>query len=489
MVSAVGGAGSSPLHPLLGRLPPGPAALTGREAFAVTALAWSPDGSRLAVGTKAEVVHLWDVPVGERLWSANAFDKEVGSFQFHPTEGWLFGGAVITGGSGFRNAETGAPVLQMAGGLSGGFTADGRTLARGETNRVCFVDFRIPDAVRTLHGSASPSHHRAWSGDGRYLASLDRRFEVQVWDVLRSAPADRFRAPRGDGLSPENAAVALSDDGRYLAYASGGDERAWLVLRDVRGHVTVDAWPMRGGFERLGYSEGRFWLVREEDEGSGPYLPPPGPRRVRSVAYELEVGRAPRRLGVVRRSEPGDVRRFLDHALSADGRYYLWVGPRQPQRQRLEVWDVRAHRLLARKPCPAVFGGQSFPAYLDPHGRRFLMGLTSHSYRAYDLPDPAAHRTLGWASQVSGDGRWEVDCTWDNTPAYRLRHAGEEGGWLVLAHEQRRTTPKDVSFSPDSRYLAWPNRDGTLTLMDLPAVEARVREFEAGVSREKEGKR
>jgi hypothetical protein len=40
-----------------------------------------------------------------------------------------------------------------------------------------------------------------------------------------------------------------------------------------------------------------------------------------------------------------------------------------------------------------------------------------------------------------------------------------------------------VSFSPDSRYLVWPNRGGTLTLVDLPAVEARVREFEANEPR------
>jgi hypothetical protein len=46
-----------------------------------------------------------------------------------------------------------------------------------------------------------------------------------------------------------------------------------------------------------------------------------------------------------------------------------------------------------------------------------------------------------------------------------------------------------VSFSPDSRFLVWPNRDGTLTLVDLLAVVERVGAFEAGAAGEKVEKR
>ena len=69
----------------------------------------------------------------------------------------------------------------------------GATLAHGRPSKVGFVDFQVPAIVRTLYGSSNPSYHRAWSGDGRYLASLDRRFEVRAWDVSRSIAVDQFR--------------------------------------------------------------------------------------------------------------------------------------------------------------------------------------------------------------------------------------------------------------------------------------------------------
>jgi WD40 repeat protein len=470
--------------------PPAPTrTLRDIDGFAVTALAWSPDSSRLAAGSLAETIQLWDIESGERLWGASSFGGEIQTLQFHPTQGWLFGGTVGHGG-GLWNAETGRPLLHVPACQTGGFSADGATLAHGRPGGVGFVDLQVPATVRTLHGSANPSYHRAWSRDGRYLASLDRRFEVRTWDVFRSTAVDQFRPLRGEGLSVENAAVALSDDGRYLAYASGGDTHATLVLRDVREHVTVGTWPRRGGFERLGYSEGRFWLVREEDEGSGPYQPWPNPRPVQSVAYELEVGKAPRRLHVVRHGEPGDERRFLDQALSADGRYYLWVGPRRPpQRQRVEVWDLQTRRPIARVRCPVEYRRESLPAYLAPDGRRLSIGGPHGPSQIYDLPSPGSPRTVEGASWLSGDGRWEVGCARGNQRAYQLRPAGQEKAWLELEQDERTVLLKEVSFSPDSRYLVWPNRDGTLTLLDLPAVEARAREFEASPASEKVEKR
>src|SRR5206468_4247190 len=77
-VSAVLGTGGSPFHalPHLGRLAGRPGALLDLDGFAVTALAWSPDGARLAAGSAAERVHLWDVERGERVWSANSFRGE-----------------------------------------------------------------------------------------------------------------------------------------------------------------------------------------------------------------------------------------------------------------------------------------------------------------------------------------------------------------------------------------------------------------------------
>ena len=85
------------------------------------------------------------------------------------------------------------------------------------------------------------------------------------------------------------------------------------------------------------------------------------------MARVLEAGKPPRMLGVVRPAEPGDDRRFFDSALTPDGRYYLWSGPRLPlQNSRVEVREVATGRLIRRIVGPA---DPAFRGFLDPRGR------------------------------------------------------------------------------------------------------------------------
>ena len=116
---------------------------------------------------------------------------------------------------------------------------------------------------------------------------------------------DDFRPPAGD-LFATNAAVAISDDGRLVAYASGGEIVSHTLIRDVTIHTTIEQRELPAAFERMTYVDGRFLLVREEED--------PGAKnwRTRTVARVLEVGKHPEVLRVVRPAEPGDDRRFLE---------------------------------------------------------------------------------------------------------------------------------------------------------------------------------
>ena len=69
------------------------------------------------------------------------------------------------------------------------------------------------------------------------MVTLDSEFEVRVWDVTRGLTIDRFRPPAGSYF-PSNAAVAISDDARLVAYASGGEPVSHALIRDVQrtGH-------------------------------------------------------------------------------------------------------------------------------------------------------------------------------------------------------------------------------------------------------------
>jgi hypothetical protein len=270
--------------------------------------------------------------------------------------------------------------------------------------------------------------------------------------------------------------VALSDDGRYLAYASGGESHAWLVLRDVREHATVGTWRLKGGYESLGYSENRFWLVREEDEGSGPHQPWPKPRPVHSVLYELKVGKAPRRLFV--RSEPG-MSGGSSQVLSVDGRYYHGraadaagaAAGRGLGRARRAAAGVRA---VPAAPPQGLAAGLPRPAremvLVGGPGGRHPDLRPAHPWRR---PDGGA--STGRAGGLRVGGRTRSDqLAGELAPARRRGRSGSNSG---------RTNPgvAGASFSPDSRYLMWPNRDGTLTVVDCGGG-GRVREFESGAA-------
>src|SRR5207245_881642 len=119
-----------------------------------------------------------------------------------------------------------------------GLSRDGRTMALAEVKLVRFVDMVIPRTVGHLTGQLARVERLAWSRDSRHMVTLDNRFDVRVWDVIAGKCIDEFHAPRGDFFAP-NAAVALSDDGRLVAYASGGGLKSHALIREVEKGVTL----------------------------------------------------------------------------------------------------------------------------------------------------------------------------------------------------------------------------------------------------------
>ena len=232
------------------------------DRIGVSALAWSPDNRLVAVGTTGGSVWLWDAADGMSLHRWPAFELEVSSIFFDPHGHWLLAGTrqnpmkiwdVVTG----HQLLTGILSPQ-------GSSADGRTIAMGDIRVVALGDLVAPQTLRVLSGHLSTVERLNWSRDNRHLVSLDNRFETRVWDVVRGVSVDEFRPPPGD-FSATNAAVALSDDARLVAYASGGEIGSNALIREVATGRILGQWELPAGFERMTYAAGRFLLVREED--------------------------------------------------------------------------------------------------------------------------------------------------------------------------------------------------------------------------------
>ncbi len=310
----------------------------------------------------------------------------------------------------------------------------------------------------------------AWSKDGHALASLDGRYEVRVWDVCRSVDTDRFRAPPGDVVAT-NAWIALSDDSRSLAYASGGTKKSTALIRDVTTH-SDEHFDLPGGFERLASDgPGRFLLVREEFETG---------KRLRTVVRRLQTGQKSADLvRVIRPSLPGD-EEFFESGLTTDGRYYWWTGPRRPAGNR----RVEVRRVDDGKDCFSQRWHDDVSdlvAYLAPTGRLWVWCGGEHR-----LFEPASGKEVPAPEMgpevVSPNGAWEARRQKDDRRGHNvcaLRRAGTDRPWVTFAADDL-SYPRAMGFSPDGRYFAFGATSGTITVIDLPALETAVARFEQG---------
>ncbi|WP_433677712.1 toll/interleukin-1 receptor domain-containing protein [Nocardia sp. CA-119907] len=168
----------------------------------VLSVAWSPDGSRLAVGGRDKAVRVWDAATGGLQWTT----------------------------------------LGRVGGITSvAWSPDGRTLAVGGAHGVGLHDASTGGHRLTLRGHSGRVESVAWSPDGRFLASAGRDHTVRIWDAQGG---ESTLVLRGHTAGVES--VAWSPDGRHIASA-GNDEtvRIWssdsgTMLCSVIAHPAVE---------------------------------------------------------------------------------------------------------------------------------------------------------------------------------------------------------------------------------------------------------
>jgi WD40 repeat protein len=377
---------------------------------------------------------------------------------------------------------TGALVLRGEG-VPWGFSRDGRVLASSNTTTLAFDDLVLPGELFRLRGHRTTVQRIVWARSSRRLASLDSAFEVNVWEVGRSDPLAGLPGPIGS-FETTNAAIALDDEGRRLAYASGGESARALILDLGAGPAggkprQRGPWDLREGYDRLVCPGGkRFLLVREER------VQRPSDRKVQdawpvqSVAYEL-TDDGPQQRRVLRPAEPGDVRKFLDSSLTPDGRYFCWSGPRRPEAaRRVEVWEVATGKSVWKLPSPQPRDNESMPAVqISPDGKQVWVHSAVEPPRRYDLPARAGESVAPPMAWLPGHWRLDREGRPQDVGEFFLSAWGESSAWLRLENEDRSGVAAPA-FSPDSRFLAWTDESGTVTVADLAALKERVRAFE-----------
>ena len=203
----------------------------------VLAVAWSPDGKRIASTSVDATVQVWDAITGKNVLVYHGHLGEVLAVAWSPD-----GKRIVSGGGDHTvqvwDAASGGNVLTYRGHSDALFdvawSPDGKRIASGSVDHTVQVwDAASGGNVLTYRGHSDVVWTVKWSPDGKRIASGSGSYKetdhtVQVWDAASGGNVLTYQ-----GHSAMVFAVAWSPSGKYIA--SGSDDKTVQVWDAVSG--------------------------------------------------------------------------------------------------------------------------------------------------------------------------------------------------------------------------------------------------------------
>ena len=418
------------------------------HTWQVNAVAWSPDGERITSGSSDETVLVWDSTNGAEVFRIKGFMGEVNAVAWSPD------GRRITAGSAdgivlVWETDRDAKVLRL-GGLTNDVTAvawspDGRRIAAGSLDKTVRVwDANSGAEAFCLEGDIDPVYTVAWSPDGQRIASGPYDGTVRVWDADSGAKAFRLegfiRAVTGVMWSPDGGLIAASSEDKTIRVwdANSGAE----VLR-LDGHtdaVSAVAWSPKG--LRLASASGDG-SVRLWDLNARPL--------VHAAAMPVHAN-------VVQTVSFSPDGRQLASG-SDDKTVRVWDANKSVEVFRIEG-RTDAVRAVAWSPDGKWIAAGSCSGSLS--GWRDNIVRVWNAVNGIETLGLKGHTNDVTAVAWSPDGRQIASGSWDNT----VRVWDADSGTVVFRIKEHRDRVTAVAWSPDGRHLASGSDDKTIRVWD-----------------------
>jgi WD40 repeat protein/tRNA A-37 threonylcarbamoyl transferase component Bud32 len=400
---------------------------------AVTGVAFSPDGNRLASSGGDRTLKIWDPSTGRQVVSASGHRDWISGLAFGPAGDWVA-----------TSSHDGTVRVWDA--LSG----QERSILRGHTDAVACITVRP---------------------DGRRLASGGSDRTIKVWDAAKPQPALVLRGHRGPV-----ARLAFLPDGRRLVTAStplGVDDRV---------HAEIWLWDARTGSHLRDYPCPSGLLFAIAVSPSGRWIAAGIDNHIK--VWEVETGREASAITVIpddsldRYSLRNSVRGLEfspDETRLASASQRPFTEPpgstRTRWRQVISVWDLGTGRELR-----TIVGNFPISRNLALSPTSDLLAFSRDSYRvslaaAASTEPPRvfdAHDRVVSCLAFSADGKRLVTGSWDQTAKVwdvRSLQSGDASA-PVLVLRGHMGVVSSVAFSPDGRRLATASEDQSVRLWD-----------------------
>jgi WD40 repeat protein/serine/threonine protein kinase len=429
----------------------------------VTRVAFSPDGTRLATASQDQTARLWDGVTGREIATLQGHRGPVHHVAFRP-DGRQFVTSSHDGTLRLWDAAAGDPVAVLHGHAAGVwaavFSPDGALLASASADgTVRLWDMALAERSGVLRGHTSYVYDVAFSPDGTRAASAAWDGTVRLWDPT-SCLQTRTPLPLPDGALRVVVGVCFHPDGKQIASANGdGFLRVWdtasgKVLRKLR-------YP--GGDWKL-YPRGRFdpkgtLLAAGSTDGLIRLWGAEGDEPVATLAGHEGVA--------------GDVAFHPDGAQLASGGVDKTV----------RLWDV-----ATRQPAAVLRGHTGIVTRVgySADGRLLASASEDRTVRLWDAARGEALAVLPHGSIVYGVAfnpsgtRLAAGCADNTIRLWDVGVARRAGGKEAPEAEVAELRGHDayvhaVDWSPDGTRLISASGDGTVRVWDSlpPAVRAR----------------
>jgi WD40 repeat protein len=417
----------------------------------VTSLAYCPDGRRL-VSCGGWTAKVWDAGTGQEIQTFTGHNQHVHAVAFSPDGKRVASGCenrtvkvweAATGQEVLSLQAHAAPVRAVA------FSPDGKRVASGSLDGAV----KVWDAINgqkpptlTTRGAYFTRASVAFSPDGKRLASQDGEGVAKVWDVRAGRDVLAVKGPIGR--------VAFSPDGKRLASGTGGMLKLWDA---DTGRETLTLKALAEG--------GNLGFAFSPD---GKRLAAPGIKGTVKV-HDAATGQVLLTLwGHTQRAD--FVAYSPDGKLLASGGDIDDPTSDRGLKGEVKVWDALTGQELFA--FPAGRGGVHEVVF-SPDGKRLAAACHDGTVRMWSTATGELVHTLrGHQSPVYGvafspDGKRLSSGSWDTTVMLWDTATGLE----VLTLRGYPRSVCSVAFSPDGRRLAARSDHGLVMIWDASSGE------------------